>query len=231
MSLSIFKVCLLDSNSTQFCLHILLAAESRDSLKSNWMIHLWSVIGGGKWQGERSSIAERPKKEKPDISSKTKTPDLDLRPFICIQFTNLLCYCLQRQKIVRSCPSFTHIDTHCWPLSTWMENGANTPVRWHFEIYFSLCKTSTPPHTPHPACLFHSTVLCDWQLTLQVEEEGLKREFRVTEPSSSPAAGEMACWHGGESGGDGGRGFTLQWKWQCQLNITFNFLVLWSPGY
>lgn len=98
VSLSIFKVCLLDSNSTQFCLHILLAAESRDSLKSNWMIHLWSVIGGGKWQAERSSIAERLKKEKPDISSKTQTPDLDLRPFICIQFTNLLCCCLQRQK-------------------------------------------------------------------------------------------------------------------------------------
>lgn len=37
VSLSIFKVCLLYSNSTQFSLLILLAGESRESLNSNWM--------------------------------------------------------------------------------------------------------------------------------------------------------------------------------------------------
>lgn len=131
----------------------------------------------------------------------------------------------KEKKKIRSL-LFTHINTHWGPFSTWTEKGATC---WWGDILKSifLYVKRTPPSrlslSQHRA------------LGLTAHSPGwggrLGRKFYVTESSSSPAAGEMARWHVGESGGDGGRGFTLQWKWQCQLNITFNFLVLWSPGY
>lgn len=73
VSLSISKVSSLDSNSTQFCLLILLAVRAEIPwIIIEWrLINLWSVnwqIGGGKWQTEGSTIVEIPEKEKPDIS-------------------------------------------------------------------------------------------------------------------------------------------------------------------
>lgn len=100
----------------------------------------------------------------------------------------------------------------------------NTVVRWHFEIYFSVCN----PH-PHP----HLQLVCFTVLRFRIDSSlfRLRRMVWKRILCHRILLLKMACWHVGESCGDGRQGFTPQWKRQCQLNITFNFLVLWSPGY
>lgn len=73
---------------------------------------------------------------------------MDLPPFIYIQFTNLLCYCLQRPKEsdpARHLPTSTHTVDHS-PL----EWRTEQTCRWGdiLESIF-LCVKLLPPHTPH----------------------------------------------------------------------------------
>lgn len=100
-----------------------------------------------------------------------------------------------------------------------------TPMRWHFEIYFSQRKTF-PSFSVSQCCALRLTAC------FLGSRGGFERKFTLATLLPSLHL-QQVRWPGvwERDVAMGGRDFTVQRKWQCQLNITFNFLVLWSPGY
>lgn len=108
-----------------------------------------------------------------------------------------------------------------------------TLMRWHFEISFSLL----PPNVKLSplACVFTALRLqIDRPLPGRLVASRPERKFVHSLPSLTCRKREsLACGRAAVTAAAAtwGRGpWPRQWKWQCQLNITFNFLVLWSPG-
>lgn len=98
-----------------------------------------------------------------------------------------------------------------------------TPMRWHFEIYFSPRKRSL-------ACLFHSAVLWDWQVVLWVLEEGLKGNL-LQRVLSSPliTCGKrdgLAC---GRVVAMGGQDFAAQVEMAVSIKYHFQFPCFMIP--
>lgn len=120
---------------------------------------------------------------------------------------------------------FTQIDTQYCPCSTSTECGA--PCRWGdiLKSIFLYVKL-------FPACLFHSAVLWDWQVTHCLGSGGgFEKKFARWVLSSPSVHLRLVRWPGmWESGGDGGTRLRRAVEMAVSIKYHFQFPCFMIPG-
>lgn len=119
---------------------------------------------------------------------------------------------------------FVHVNAQCWPGSNSLEYSA--PHRWSdiLKSIFLKVKLSPP-------CLFHSNVLWDWQLALQVLAGGFERKFALASSFLPSLHLRQARWPGvWERCGNGGTRLRSAVEMAVSIKYHFQFPCFMIPG-